>query len=183
MNCILYSKSKGAIARLAAFPADVLHEEGEILIPCEADADVDDAERWREEAAFMLENGYIAPTLELAKAVKKDELMRMRDALVAGGFPHKGRVFPIGPDIQVTMLVQFIGSQSMSGNHYAWKDVGGDYVDIGDAATFQEFMVRAMMFGQSFFSWEEMLQELVHKAESIEAVQAIAWDTVPDGPV
>ncbi len=154
-----------------------------MYIPCEAGADVTDTERWAAAAALMTEKGYIATTLEMAQRVKINQLMRVRDDIVDDGFPYGGFLYPISPDVQLSMLMQFQSSQIMPAPSYQWKDIDGIYRNIGSAEEFQRFAVSAMMYGQSLFAREGMLQELVSKAETIEEVQAITWDTVPNGPV
>ncbi len=181
MAYILYSKEHGPLALVEGSVLEAQLQEGEIAIPCEPDADVNDRERWEIEAAYMVEQ--YAPSLELAQAMKREELVRTRDVIVERGFLYNGHVFPIGPDIQVTMLMQFTASQVMPAPSYSWKDIDGLYRTIGDVTKFQTFMTMALMYGQSLFAREEMLQTLVNSAGNIEAVAAIGWDTVPDGPV
>ena len=183
MKYITYSKEYGPLALLGGYPPQIAPEDDVLYIPCEDDADVNDRERWDGEATFMIENGYTAPTLELAQELKRGELMRMRNAIVEQGFAFGGHLYPIGPDIQGTMHLQFTTSQLMPAPSYSWKDIQGIYRFIGDAAAFQTFIMAALMYGQSLYEWEEMLQGLVNEAEDIEAVQRINWDTVPDEPV
>lgn len=185
MAYIIYHKEHGVSALINApvHTATAPQQEGYLYIPCEAGVDVGDTERWEREAALMIENGWIAPTLEMAKAIKLNQVMRIRDDIVDDGFPYAGFVYPISPDVQLSMLMQFQSSQIMPAPSYQWKDIDGIYRNIGSAEEFQRFAVSAMMYGQSLFAREGMLQELVSQAESIEEVQAITWDTVPDGPV
>ena len=183
MPYIIYHKDHGVIALIDAPVHTAQPQEGVVYIPCEAGADVNDAGRWEREAALMIEKGYIAPTLEMARVVKNEELMHIRDGIVGDGFPYGGFVYPISPDVQLSMLMQFQSSQIMPAPSYQWKDIDGIYRNIGSAEEFQRFAVSAMMYGQSLFAREGMLQELVSQAETIEEVQAITWDTVPDGPV
>lgn len=123
------------------------------------------------------------PTLDEVKAAKRTELMRIRDAIIDEGFAYGGFVYPIGPDIQVTLLMQFTASQALPAPSYAWKDTDGIYRDIGDVGAFGAFCTAAMLYGQSLFAWEEMLQTLVNRAETTEGVTAITWDTVPEEAV
>ena len=184
MSYIVYHKDYGVCARIAE-PVHTakVSQAGYIHIPCEAGADINDTERWDAAAALMIEKGYIATTLFLAKAVKNEELMYLRDSIVGDGFPYGGFVYPISPDVQLSMLMQFQSSQIMPAPSYQWKDIDGIYRNIGSAEEFQRFAVSAMMYGQSLFAREGMLQELVSQAETIEEAQAITWDTVPNGPV
>lgn len=123
------------------------------------------------------------PTLEEVRAAKRNELMLMRDEIVAQGFSYGGYIFPIGSNIQTTMLMQFQSSQLMPAPSYPWKDIHGIYRQIGDASAFQTFAMAAMMYGQSLYAWEEMLQSLANASEDVETVRSITWDTVPNEPV
>lgn len=178
---IVYSKRHGPLAKIEGSLHEASLREGEIAIPCEADADVNDRERWEIEAEYMAEQ--YAPTLDMAKGMKRDELMRVRDSVVAEGFPYGGHVYPLDQDVQLALMQQFLGSQIMPAPSYAWKDAGGVYREIGDVQAFQGFCAMAMMYGQSLFSKEEMLQGLVNAAPSVEDVAAITWNTVPEEPV
>jgi hypothetical protein len=108
--------------------------------------------------------------------------MRVRDEIIAEGFLWQGHIYPIGEDIQTTLLVQFQSSQIMPAPSYSWKDIDCIYREVGDAEGFQAFAVAAMMYGKSLFDREEMLQGLVNAAGSVAVVKAISWNTVPDGP-
>lgn len=130
-----------------------------------------------EEAAYVAPE---PPTLDDAKAAKRAELMRARDEIIGEGFAYGGHTYPIRPDRQVTLLMQFTASQTLPAPSYAWKDMDGIYRDIGDAAAFQAFCTAAMLYGQSLFAREEMLQMLVNRAETVGEVEAITWDTVPE---
>lgn len=80
-------------------------------------------------------------------------------------------------------LQRFLGSQIMPAPFYCWKDAEGIYQEIGDASAFQVVVTGALMYGQSLFAREEMLQGLINAATTIEEVQAISWDTVSDNSV
>ena len=55
------------------------------------------------------------------------------------------------------------------------------YRNIGNAEAFKGFCAAALGYRKTLFARERMLQELVEAAESIEAVEAITWETVPQG--
>ena len=68
MPYILYSMQAGPMAYIDA-PAHGAHPEaGQVIIPCEEGADVNDRERWAEAYAVMQETGMPAPTLALTYA-------------------------------------------------------------------------------------------------------------------
>lgn len=122
----------------------------------------------------------IPPSLEDVKRSKRQELMRNRDAVIEEGFLYKGKTYPITSDTQTMMLIQFQSSSVIPAPSYSWKDKYGIYVEIGDATAFQTFAMTAMMYGQSVYSREEMLQGLVEKATTIAELEQITWLTVPD---
>ena len=121
----------------------------------------------------------IPPTLDEAKKSKRMALMRHRDEVIGEGFTYGAFVFPLDADIQTTMLMTFQSSQLMPAPSYSWKDKDGVYREIGNAAAFQAFAFSAMMYGQSLYAREEMLQGVVNKAATVAEVEAITWDTVP----
>ncbi len=122
-------------------------------------------------------------TLEEAQSIKRDELKVLRDSVIAEGFAYGTHTYPLTDDVTQTLLTQFIGSQLMPAPNYGWKDITGIYRDIGDAVAFQAFAMAAMMYGQSVYAREEMLQRYVNVLDSPDAVQAVTWETVPDRPV
>ena len=122
----------------------------------------------------------IVLSLEEVKKSKRNELMRNRDDVIEEGFLYKGKVFPITGDTQTMLLIQFQSSSVIPAPSYSWKDKDGIYVEIGDATAFQTFAMSAMMYGQSVYSREEMLQGLVENATTIAELEQITWLTVPD---
>lgn len=121
--------------------------------------------------------------LEILKARKRKELMATRDAVIAEGYRYNDFTFSLSADDRLTLSIQFMSVSVLPAPHYAWKDVHGVYRDIGDAAAFQAFAAGMMMYGQSLYAREEMLQAVLEGARTKEEVQNISWDTVPDGPV
>lgn len=181
MSYILYSKLHGVLAKVDGRLEDARLRDGEIAIPCEPDADVNDAELWAQKAAEW-ENR--VPTLEEAKAAKRAELMAARDQLIAAGFDWNGHHYPLSPELSGDMLIQLTAMQMLPPPPeyvYQWKDSAGIYRDIGNAEAFKTFCAAALGHGEALFARERMLQELVGAAESIEAVEAITWGTVPQG--
>lgn len=123
-------------------------------------------------------------TLDGAKAEKRAELMAIRDQLVAAGFDWNGHHYPLSPELSGDMLIKLTAMQMLPPPPeyvYQWKDAGGVYRNIGNAEAFKGFCAAALGHGEALFARERMLQELVEAAESIEAVEAIAWETVPQG--
>ena len=180
MSYILYSKQYGVLAKVNGRIEDARIRDGEIAIPCDPDADVNDAEHWAQKVAEW-ENR--VPTLEEAKAAKRAELMSMRDSLVAAGFDWNGHHYPLSPELSGDMLIKLTAMQILPPPPeyvYQWKDSAGIYRDIGNAEAFKTFCATALGHGEALFARERMLQELVEAAESIEAVQEISWDTVPE---
>ena len=121
----------------------------------------------------------VPPTLDEVKKSKRVALMRHRDEVIGEGFTYGGFVFPLDADIQTTMLMTFQSSQLMPAPSYSWKDKEGVYREIGNAEAFQAFAFSAMMYGQSLYAREEMLQGVVNKAATVAEVEGITWDTVP----
>ena len=123
------------------------------------------------------------PTLDEAKMAKRVELMAMRDSLIAAGFDWSGHHYPLSPELSGDMLIQLTAMQMLPPPPeyvYQWKDSGGVYRNIGNAEAFKTFCAAALGHGEALFARERMLQELVEAAETIEAVQAISWETVPE---
>ena len=181
MSYILYSKQHGVLARVDGRVEGAQLRDGELAIPCAPDADVNDAEHWVQKAAEW-ENH--VPTLGEAKAAKRGELMAARDRLVAAGFDWNGHHYPLSPELSGDMLIKLTAMQMLPPPPeyvYQWKDAGGVYRNIGNAEAFKGFCAAALGHGEALFARERMLQELVEAAESIEAVGAIAWETVPQG--
>lgn len=119
--------------------------------------------------------------LDTAKRIKRGELRDMRDAVIKEGFSYGGRTYPIDPDIQLSMMIQFQTSQVMPAPSYSWKDVDGIYREIGDADAFRTFVTAALLYGQSQYAREEMLQRLIGSKTTVEDVLAVTWMTVPPG--
>lgn len=181
MNYIIYSKQYGVLAKIDGPRDSVPLRDGEIAIPCSPGADVNDAELWAQKAAEWEDQGI---TLDEAKAAKRTELMAMRDSLIAAGFDWAGHHYPLSPELSGDMLIQLTAMQMLPPPPeyvYQWKDSAGIYRDIGNAEAFKTFCAAALGHGEALFARERMLQELVGAAESIEAVEAITWGTVPQG--
>lgn len=122
------------------------------------------------------------PTLEEVKASKRGELMAMRDGLIAAGFDWNGHHYPLSPELSGDMLIKLTAMQMLpppTEYVYQWKDTTGVYRNIGNAEAFKTFCAAALGYGEALFARERMLQELVEAAETVEAVQAISWETVP----
>ena len=122
-------------------------------------------------------------TLDGAKAEKRAELMAIRDQLIATGFDWSGHHYPLSPELSSDMLIKLTAMQMLPPPPeyvYQWKDTTGVYRDIGNAEAFKGFCAAALGHGEALFARERMLQELVEAAESIEAVEAITWGTVPE---
>ena len=123
-------------------------------------------------------------TLDGVKAAKRAELMTMRDQLIAAGFDWSGHRYPLSPELSSDMLIKLAAMQMLPPPPeyvYQWKDAGGIYRDIGNSEAFKAFCAAALGYGEALFARERMLQGLVETAESIEAVEAITWETVPQG--
>ena len=123
-------------------------------------------------------------TLGGAKTTQRAALMARRDQLLAAGFDWNGHHYPLSPELSGDMLIQLTAMQMLAPPPeyvYQWKDTGGVYRNIGNAEAFKGFCAAALGYGEALFARERMLQELVEAAETIEAVEAIAWETVPQG--
>lgn len=176
MIFILYSKQYGVLAKVDGRIEDAWLRDGEIAIPCDPDADVNDAELWAQKAEEW-ENH--VPTLDETKVAKRAELMAVRDSLVAAGFDWNGHHYPLSPELSSDMLIKLMAMQMQPPPPefvYQWKDDTGIYQDIGNADAFKTFCAAALSYGETLFAKERMLQELVGAAESIEAVEAITWE-------
>lgn len=124
------------------------------------------------------------PTLDETKAAKRAELMTMRDQLIAVGFDWNGHHYPLSPELSGDMLIKLAAMQMLPPPPeyiYQWKDTTGAYRDIGNAEAFKAFCAAALGYGEVLFARERMLQALVEAAETIDAVEAITWETVPQG--
>jgi len=123
-------------------------------------------------------------TLGGAKTTQRAALMARRDQLLAAGFDWNGHHYPLSPELSGDMLIQLTAMQMLAPPPeyvYQWKDTGGVYRNIGNAEAFKGFCAAALGYGEALFARERMLQELVEAAETIEAVEAITWETVPQG--
>ena len=123
-------------------------------------------------------------TLNGAKAEKRAELMAIRDQLIAVGFDWSGHHYPLSPELSSDMLIKLTAMQMLPPPPeyvYQWKDATGVYRDIGNAEAFKTFCAAALGYGEALFARERMLQEVVEAAETVEAVEAIAWETIPQG--
>ena len=181
MSYILYSKQHGVLARVDGRVEGAQLRDGELAIPCEPDADVNDKELWALKSAEW-ENH--VPTLEEAKASKRSELMGARDGLIAAGFDWNGNHYLLSLELSNDMLIRLTAMQMLPPPPeyvYQWKDAGGVYRNIGNAEAFKTFCAAALGYGEALFARERMLQELVEAAETVEAVEAVSWDTVPEG--
>ena len=121
--------------------------------------------------------------LDAVKAFKRAELMGIRDQLIFSGFDWHGHHYPLSPELSGDMLIKLMAMQMQPPPAefiYQWKDDTGVYRDIGNADAFKTFCAAALSYGETLFAKERMLQELVEAAESIEAVEAITWETVPE---
>ena len=120
-------------------------------------------------------------TLDGAKTTQRAALMARRDQLLAAGFDWNGHHYPLSPELSSDMLIKLTSMQMLPPPPeyiYQWKDSGGIYRGIGNAEAFKTFCAAALGYGEALFARERMLQELVEAAETIEAVEAIAWETV-----
>ena len=120
-------------------------------------------------------------TLGGAKTTQRAALMARRDQLLAAGFDWNGHHYPLSPELSGDMLIKLTAMQMLAPPPeyvYQWKDTGGVYRNIGNAEAFKGFCAAALGYGEALFARERMLQELVEAAETIEAVEAIAWETV-----
>ena len=109
--------------------------------------------------------------------------MAVRDGLVAAGFDWNGHHYPLSPELSGDMLIKLTAMQMLPPPPeyvYQWKDTTGVYRDIGKAEAFKAFCAAALGYGEALFARERMLQELVEAAKTIEAVQAITWETAPE---
>ena len=123
-------------------------------------------------------------TLDGAKAIQRAALMAIRDQFITAGFDWNGHHYPLSPELSGDMLIKLTAMQMLPPPPeyvYQWKDAGGVYRNIGNAEAFKAFCAAALGYGEALFARERMLQELVEAAESIEAVEAITWETVPQG--
>jgi hypothetical protein len=136
-----------------------------------------------EEELLNIPGSVIVNRLDYEKDRKRRELKDIRDSIMLDGFERGGFVFPLDADVQLTMTQEFLGSQIMPGPFYEWKDRDGIYRPIGGAEDFQAFVTAALMYGKGLFAREGMLQAMIENAGTVEEVQAITWDTVPEEPV
>jgi hypothetical protein len=188
MPYIIYSTQTGPIAYVDDSILNVHPRDGEIAIPCEPGADVNDVERWRLDADYMEEYGTIAPTLELAKEVKAAEITAERKKAVENGkctvvtrvgtiefWTGAAAVSTLGHYVQEVAL-SMLGEQDAAEVTRHWKAASG-YVDLPGDAAIQAGKAIAD-WTQQQFDREADLSAAVEAAETIEDVQAITWDVV-----
>jgi hypothetical protein len=179
MPYIIYSKIDGPLAYVEGSILNAHPQEVEILIPCEPGAAANDAERWRAEAVYMEEHGAIAPTLEMAKQVKTEEIAAARYAEETGGVQVNG--VPIKTDHESLTMINGAALQATQDPAYTcnWKTEQG-FISL----TTEQIIAVATAIRQhvqASFDKEAEKMTLIEAAETIEAVQAITWnDSEPE---
>jgi hypothetical protein len=177
MAYIIYSPQRGPIAYIDDSILNAHPGDGEIAIPCEPGADVNDAERWRQEAEYMTGNGAIAPTLELAKEVKTEEIAAARWKAETSGVEYLGVKMHTDRDSQAKYTGAVVAYQATGAYPTNWKGVNG-WLEIPDAATLMGLATAVVQHVDTCFVNEKILADQVTAAETIEDVQAITWETI-----
>lgn len=174
MSYIIYSDRHGATARVDGLVGEApAPREGEIYIPCEAGAELSDAERWRHSAEVMRNKGWIAPTPELCKAVKIEEIAAARYAAETGGTSAGG--MSIATDRESQAMITGAALQATLDPSYTckWKTPNG-FITL-DAKTIIGAASAVRAHVQSCFDREAELCAAVEAAKTPEEVAAISW--------
>ncbi len=175
MSYILYLKQHGPLARIDGDIRDARLRRGEIAIPCAPDADVNDAELWARRAAEW-ENR--VPTLEEAKAAKLAEIAAVRYVAEVSGVNVGG--VKVRTDRESQSMITGAALQAVDDPAYTcrWKTESG-FVPL-DAERIKAVAKAVRRHVQAQFDREATLTAQVEAAETVEAVQAITWETAPE---
>lgn len=174
MSYIIYSDRHGATARVDGLISEApAPREGETYIPCEAGADLSDSERWKHSAEVMREKGWAAPTPELCKAVKIEEIAAARYAAEVGGVTMAGMT--ILTDRQSQSMITGAALQATLDPSYTckWKTPNG-FITL-DARTIIGAATAVRAHVQACFDREAELCAKVDAAKTPEEVSAISW--------
>jgi hypothetical protein len=176
MAYIIYSKRHGPIAYVDAPVALAELREGEIAIPCERGADVNDAARWRAEAEYITENGYIAPTLELARKVRLAEIADERYNEETGGIEFQGVTMHTDRESQAKYIGAIVALNALGTYPPNWKGMDG-WLAIPDGDTLNALAAAVESHVSACYAREYALQALIEAATTIEEAQAVGWET------
>ena len=174
MSYILWHEEHGALMRVDAEAWTAQLRPGEVAIPCEADAPLEDAERWAEEGAARLRDG---PGLDEMKAAKLAELADARWRAETSGTELGG--MRIATDRESQAMITGAALQATIDPSYVcrWKTSGG-FVDL-DAQTILGAAMAIRSWVQGCFDREAELADAVAASSTKEEVAAIGWDAAP----
>lgn len=175
MSYIIFSAKHGAIAKVDGDPKEARLREDELAIPCEPDADVNDADRWASEAEAWKNH---VPTLDEVKAAKMADLAALRYAAeIAGVMVNGARV---RTDRESQAMLTGAALQALDDPEYTckWKTEDG-FIDLA-AEQIKIVAKRVRVHVQSCFDREAALTTQVEAAETIEDVEAIFWEEEED---
>lgn len=171
MSDILYSKQYGVLAKVDGRLEDARLREGEIAIPCEPDADVNDAELWARKAE---EWEHHVPTLQEVKVSKLAEIAAARYAAEISGVNIGGAKVRTDRESQAMITGAALAATQDMDYTCRWKTENG-FVTL-TAAQIVAVATAVRSHVQAQFDREAELTAQVKAAETIEAVEAIQWN-------
>ena len=176
MSYILWHEEHGALMRVDAEPWKAWLRPGEVAIPCEAGAPIEDAERWAAEGAARMRDG---PPLEELKAAKLAELAEARWRAETGGVSAGGMT--VRTDRESQAMITGAALQAMMDPEYScrWK-AGEGFVTL-DARTILGAAMAVRAWVQGCFDREAELAAAVAAATTKEEVAAIGWPAGGEG--
>ncbi len=176
MSYIIWNDKHGAIARVEGDPKSARLKKGDLAIPCESDADVNDQAHWAQEAREIQDH---VPTLEEVKAAKLAEIAAARYEQEIGGveIPMGNSAVTIRTDRESQGMITGAALKAMQDNDYVchWKTPEG-FVSV----TAEQIMAVADAVRnhvQTCFDREAGLVGLVGEATTVSAVEEITWET------
>ena len=181
MSYILYHTTHGPMAYVEAPAHNATLNSDELAIPCEENADVNDAERWHDAAAFMVETGAIAPAVDAARPIALALLREKRKSVEYGGFLFNGQRWDSEQKDELRLnsaikMFEMTGMPEFPG----WKVAEGTYV----TATMQLLQGAALSLMQHYaaaFSVEAAKTAEIMNQETPEAVSAWLKNSLNQG--
>ena len=175
MSYILYSKQHGVLAKVDGRLEDARFREGEIAIPCEPDADVNDTELWAQKAE---EWEHHVPTLQEVKVAKLAEITAARYAAEISGVNIEGA--KVRTDRESQAMITGAALQAVDNPTYTcrWK-TENEFLQL-DAEHIKAVAKAVRAHVQACFDREADLVAQVDAAQTVNEVAAVSWETVPE---
>lgn len=173
MNYVVYVEGRGALSMIEDAPSRMTPGPGEIFIPCEKGADLCDSARWERDVRTMRENGWIAPAVELAREVRREEIAEARWRAETGGVTLNGMT--IRTDRESQALITGAALQATVDPEYScrWKAANGFATLDAGAILAAAAAVRSHV--QACFDREAELDAALEAAGTVPEIMAVQW--------